>query len=243
MLARSLEEVLARRVDAAEERLVLAEDQGERAGQRKRDLVDDVGERRVGRQPHHLVAADVADVIGADDDVGRRAAVGVGRPDADGDARQAGDRLDAPDDLRRPVAALETIEARREIGDAQLRPLVVGEDGLDDRGVAHIVGLGLDQPGQHDVAEPLLLVARQEARKDRIGIEVRKAPPDDARVAVDERRGAAVADQREIEVLLARLPLRSRQAPLLSANFASHARTSPGLANTPLAPGRGRPTE
>ena len=35
------------------------------------------------------------------------------------DARQAGDRLDAAEDLRRIEDALEALEARREIGDAQ----------------------------------------------------------------------------------------------------------------------------
>jgi hypothetical protein len=130
------------RVDGAEERIVLAEDQRHRTGQREGDLVDDIGQRRVRRQAQDLRAADVADVIGADDDVLRRPAVVVRRPHADGDARQAGERLDAADDLRRPVLAFVAIEPRREIANADFSAMNVGEDRLDDRGVAHIARLG-----------------------------------------------------------------------------------------------------
>ena len=38
-------------------------------------------------------------------------------------------------------------------------PFVVGEDRLDDRRIADIARLGLNQPSEHDVAEALLLVA------------------------------------------------------------------------------------
>ncbi len=243
VLPRPLEEVPAGGVDAGQEWFVLAEDQRQRARQGKGDLVDDVGQWRIGRQPHHLFAADVADVIGADDHVGRGTAVSMGRANPNGEARQTGDRLDAPDDLRRPIASLEPIEARREIGHVQPRPFLVGEDGFDDRRVARIARLGLDEPGERDVAEPFFLVPSQQTRKNGIGIEVGKAPPDDPGVAVDQSRGAAVADQCKIEVLLARLPLRHRHSTLLSANSASHARTSLGRANMARAPGRSRPTE
>ena len=56
MLPRPLEKVPAGRIDSAEERFILAEDQRHRPRQRKGDFIDDVGERRVGRQPHDLGA-------------------------------------------------------------------------------------------------------------------------------------------------------------------------------------------
>ena len=56
-----------------------------------------------------------------------------------------------------------------------------------------------------------------------------KAPPDDPGVAVDQSCGAAVADQRQIEVLPARLAF-GRHAPAPpSANLASQSRTSLGM--------------
>ena len=94
-------------------------------------------------------AADIADMVGADDGVGGSAAVVVGRAHADGDARQARHRLDAPNDLRRTESALEPVEARREIGDATACAVDVGQDRLDDRGVAQIARLGF-APGRRE---------------------------------------------------------------------------------------------
>ena len=42
----------------------------------------------------------------------------AGRPDADGDARQPGDRLDDADELRRAENPVEVAEARRKVSDA-----------------------------------------------------------------------------------------------------------------------------
>ena len=71
-VARAVEEFPARRVDGAQEGLILPEDQVDRTRKRERDLADDVGERRIGGQPKHLGPADVTDVIGADDHIRRR---------------------------------------------------------------------------------------------------------------------------------------------------------------------------
>ena len=78
----------------------------------------------------------------------------------------------------------------------------VGEHRLDDRGVAHVARLGLGKVGERDLAEAFLLVAGEQAREHRIGIEAGEAPPHDPGIAVDERGGAAVADQRQVEVLV-----------------------------------------
>ena len=146
MIAGPVEKFPARRVDGAQERIVLAEDQVHRTREREGDLVDDVGERRVGGQPQNLRAADVADVIGADDDVRRRASVIVGRPHADGDARQAGERFDAADDLRRPDTRVRIDRsAARNRRRAALAPLRVGQDRLDDRRIAHVARLASRQ--------------------------------------------------------------------------------------------------
>ena len=53
----------------------------------------------------------------------------------------------------------------------------------DDRRVAQVGASAGDRPLQHHVAEALLLVAGKQAREDGIGIEARKAPPQDAAAA------------------------------------------------------------
>ena len=211
------------------------------------DFLADVGERAVGGEAHDFVAADIADVVGADDEFLDWLPVVVRRPHADGDARQARDRLDAADDLRRTEGALVAVEARREVGDAHRGAARVGQHRLDDRGVAHIARRAAGEFRQHDVAKALLLVARQQPREHRVGIEARKAPPDDARAAVDERGDAAISDQRQIKALFARLSGRPQSALLAFAKAVSQARTpsgprrrrSPRVASGPLhRPGR-----
>ena len=165
------------------------------------------------------------------------------RPHTDDDARQAGERLDAADDLRRPVLAFESNEPRREIANANLGAMSVGEDRLDDRGVAHIARLGLSKVGKRDLAEAFLFVVGEQAREHRIGIEIGEAPPHDSGVAVDERGGAGVADQRQVEVLVLGLQASLHARFLRSANSASQSRTARGSGKTPVAPGRRLPTE
>ena len=184
----------------------------------------------------------VADVILADDKIGCRSTVTVGWAHPDRDPRQAGDRFDAPYDLRGPVYALEALEIRSEIGDADLAAIGVGQDRLDDRRVAHILRLGLDQVRERDIAEPFLLVAGQQPREDRIGIEVGIAPPHDPSVLIDKRRRAAVANQGQVEILFFCLRALGH-AVLPRANSASQPRTACGAGNAPIAPGRERPTE
>ena len=57
------------------------------------------------------------------------------------------------------------MEPRREIGNAHFGAMDVGQDRLDDRGVAHIARLGLRQVGERDLAEPFLLVVGEQAAR------------------------------------------------------------------------------
>ena len=237
VVAGAIEEFPAGGVDAGHERLVLAEDQAHRPGERKGDFVDDVGQRRVGRQAQHLRTADVANVVGAADDHLGRTAVIVGRPHSDRDPRNAGHRLDPPDDLRRTERSLVEHEPRSEIRDAQRCAVAAGQDRLDDRRVSQVVRIDAPQVIDDDVAESLLLVARQQAREHRIAVEAREAPPDDARLAVDKCGDATVPDEGKVE----RLPQRGRVAHAEApprAKAARQPRTSLGLANVATTPGR-----
>src|ERR1700678_3095982 len=74
----AIEEFARSRVDGAEERVVLAEYEVHWPAQRKPDCDDNVGKRRVGREAQNLPPVQVADVIGADDKIGRRFTVAVG---------------------------------------------------------------------------------------------------------------------------------------------------------------------
>src|ERR1700722_840294 len=242
VIASTVEEFARSRIDGAEERIVLAEDEVNRPAQWERYFVDEVGKRRIGREAQNLPPVQVTNVIGADDKIGCPLAVTVGWAHPDRDPRQAGDRFYAPNDLRWSVYALEAFKIRSKIGDTHLSAICIGQDRLDDRGVAHVLLPSLDQVRKRDIAETFFLVAGQEPREDRIGIEVGITPPHDPGVLIDKGRGAAVSDQGQVEILF--FCLRALGHALVPrANSASHPRTACGLENEPIAPWRRRPTE
>ena len=243
VLTRAIEKLATGHVDRAEERIVLPENQIDGMGQYEVDLGRDVGQRRIRGQAHHLGAAEVADMIRSNDDFIDRATVVAGRPDFDRNARQAVQRLDAPYDLRRPERALVTIEPRREIRDAHLCAMRIRQNGFDNGGVAQVFCIGIDEIRERYLAKALLLVAREQSRKDGIGIETRKAPPNDASVTIDKSRNSAIADQSEIEILKFLLHLIAHERAICAAERASQPRTIEGSENTPLTPGLTWPTE
>ena len=59
-----------------------------------------------------------------------------------------------------------------------------------------------DQAVEHDVGEPLLLIAGEQPAEHGIAIETRKAPPHNASERIDQRDRAAVSDDGKIKVLL-----------------------------------------
>src|SRR4029077_14560452 len=130
-----------------------------------------------------------------------RPTIGMARANPNADARQPGDRGDPADQLRRPEDPFRARKARGKIGDADAAAVAILEFGLQNSGVAGITRLRFDLVGEDDIAEPFLLVTREQAAEDRVGVEPRKAPPDDAPGAVDQRRDPAIADEREIERL------------------------------------------
>ena len=199
VFARALEELARGGVDRRLEGLVRPQDQRDRLDQRERRLVHDIGEGGIGGDAQRVGAARIADVVRPAGTRGARAPVVERRPDPDLDARQAGHRLDAAEDLWRIEHTLETLEAGHEVGDAHGVAGAIAQRGLHDRGVAQIGALRGDRALQHHVAEALLDVAGQQARQDGIGIEAREAPPGDAPDGVHQRSGAAVADDREVE--------------------------------------------
>src|SRR5262249_43674983 len=92
---------------------------------------------------------------------------------------------------------------------------------------------------ENDVGEALLLVAGEQAREQGVAVVARKAPPDDARVRIDERCRPPVAEDGEIETVI------RHEARLWSAgaSCSSQARTSAGAAKQPSTPLALRPTE
>ena len=140
-------------------------------------------------------------MVGAERAGGERLAVVEGGAHPDPDARQAGNRLDPAIELGGIEDALEALEAGGEVGDAHGVAGVVANDGLHDRRVALVGGLGRGLPLHRNVAEALFLIAGQKPREDRVGIEARKAPPDDASARIDQSRCAAIADDRQVEGL------------------------------------------
>jgi len=128
----------------------------------------------------------------------KRVAVIVGRAEADGDARQSGDRLDHADELRGAEYAAELAIAGGKIRDAHGGPLPVGEHRRHHRGVAQVFRLEIGHVVEDDVGETLLLVTREQPAEDRVTVEAGIAPPHQARGRIDERSRAPVADDGKI---------------------------------------------
>src|SRR5262249_5242713 len=144
-------EFAAGRLEIVLELLVHPEDEMQRPRDDERRLALDVGQRRIGGEPDDDAFVEVPDVVAPDRMAGKRAAVIVRGADADRDARQAGDRLDDPDELRWPKNAPELPVAGRKIGDTDRAAALVGEDRRYDRGIAKILRLEVGHVVQHDV--------------------------------------------------------------------------------------------
>jgi hypothetical protein len=131
-----------------------------------------------------------------------RAAMVMGWADANADARQAGDRLDHPDELRRTVRSPEMIEARCEIGDLDRTPMAVAHRGRDDRSVAEVRRAGFDEVFEYDVGKTLLLGPCKQSAEHRIAVEARRAPPHDPCGRIDESSRAAIADHGKVQSIV-----------------------------------------
>ena len=169
-------------------------------------------------------------------------AVTRGRAEPDRDARQAGNRLDEAHELRRAEHAPVLFEARGKVGDPHGAALTIRQHGADHRGVAYVFGVRRHEAVEHDVGEPLLLVAGEQAAEHRIAVIAREAPPHDPRQRIDQRERAAVADHREIEVLLGCGDLGFRLVDVHRFSLpprtisAIQRRTSVGVSNVPAIP-------
>src|SRR6185312_5124367 len=193
-VARAVDEIAAGRLQIARERLVRTEYQMQRSCEDERRFAVDQRQWSVGRQAYDGAFSGIADVIAAERTLRQRLAVIAGRTHADGDARQAGHRLDDAEDLRRTKNPAELSEARDEVRDPDLAALVIGQERGDDRGVAHIFGLIFRQVVEHDVGESLVLFAGQQSREDRVAVETRITPPDDPRTRIDQGSRPSIAD-------------------------------------------------
>ena len=201
-----VEELARGRLDLGAQRLVRADEEGERLLDRERDALQHIGDRRVGGQADGLVCSDEADMVGAAGDLVRHLAETEARLHDDTYARAAGDPPDAADQLRRPKEALIADEARREIEDLQRIAVIVGKHRGEDRGVVEIALLaarhadhldGEDALFRHRIAilDPIV----DQRAEHRVAVEAREAAPDDPGLAVDQRGDGAVADDAEIE--------------------------------------------
>ena len=185
--------------DGRFEGFVRPQNERDRLHEAKRRLVREVGDGRIRGHAQRVSAPGEAHVVGADRPRGRLAPIVEGRPNADLDARQAGQRLNPAEDLRRIEHPLVALEARREVGDRQCVARLIPNDGLYDRRVAQVAGLVGDRTLHDDVAEALFLVAGQQAREYRIGIEARKAPPQQATLRIPERGRTTIANNGQVE--------------------------------------------
>ena len=126
----------------------------------------------------------------------------VHRADADADARQAGDRLDHPDELRWTVRPPEMIEARREIGDLDRAAMAVAHRGCNDRSVADVLRAAFGEVLEDDVGETIFLGPSEQPAEHRIAVEARKAPLHDPRCRIEESSRTTIADYGEVQSIV-----------------------------------------
>src|SRR6185295_8299253 len=255
VVARAVGEFAAGDVEIALERRIGAEHEMDRPRQHERRLAVEIGKRRIGGEADLDVAPAVADVVAAERAQHVRFAMPGGWAEANGDARQSGDRLDDADELRRAKGAPELIEARREVGNANRAALGVAQYRRDHGGVALVGGLRGNATVEQNVGEAFLVVACQQAAKNRFAVEARKAPPHDPRLRIDQRGGAAVADNGKVKALLRSSSVDGLLVHVHRASFLVclvclvcaipmiQRRTSRGASNTPASPCTSRPTE
>ncbi len=127
------------------------------------------------------------------------------------------------------MGAPELMEARREIRDPHRIAVAVGQHRRDDGRIAQILGMDVDHVLEHDVGEALFLGPRQQAGEQRVTVEAREAPPDDARRRIDQRGRAPVADHRQIEPEILRGCLHGETFSTAGAIRSSQPRTLCGV--------------
>ncbi|MCY1506738.1 hypothetical protein D9M68_409920 [compost metagenome] len=197
-LARGVGDAFEQRLVHAEHEVVLARDHEGLARQ-------DVRDRRVGVQPQGHVGPDIADVVAAARDLGRRRGAPLeARVERHADARRAGNGAHAAHHHERTEVARAAVKARREIGDLDALPRAVEQLRAQHGGVGLVPLLAggevldLDGPGAG------LLAGVQQRVEDRVAVEARQAAPDGAGARIDERAVGAVADHADIERRLGR---------------------------------------
>ena len=98
-------------------------------------------------------------MIAADGVVGELVAVIVRRAKTNGDARQAGHRLDHPNELRRPKHAAELAKTRGKVGDTDGAALAIGKNRRHDRGIAEVLRLEIGHVVENDIRKSFFFVA------------------------------------------------------------------------------------
>ena len=209
----------------ARHRLVGAENQCDRPVEHERRLAVDVGQRRIGGEPDDDVAARVADVVAAERTLGDRLAVAVRRPHADGDARQARHRLDDPHQLRRPERCGRKLRKRGAKSVMRTAPPWRSVSTVETMAVLRRYSDWLaTMPSSTTSEKPFSSSPATQPAEHRIAVEARIAPPHQAARRLDQRGGAAVADDGKIEPVVGpahrrspRLPLPLLPLPLMTA--------------------------
>ncbi len=167
----------------------------------ERQAVAHEAQRHIGGQAQHVVGQYPADVVAAPGGLGHAGTPVGQRARTHDDARVAGQRTHLADQADRPVEAVVLAPARREIDDFQGAAMLVAQHGAKDGGVGQVALFAVDHVLQLDAeVTAFLLVGAEQGAEGRVAIEGRQAAPDDARVFVDQRAEAAIADHAQIQI-------------------------------------------
>src|SRR5262245_16490346 len=161
----------------------------------------------------------------------------MGRTKADGDPRHAAGWLDDTDKLWWTESAAIDLETGREVGDANGAALAVDQISDNGRGIAHIIGARFNLAFEDDIGKTLLVVTGEQPAEHGITVVARQTPPHDAGRRIEQRRGTAVTDDREIESEICHAAV----CPLAARVFRA-SRTWAGFLNIPVRPGKRRLT-
>ena len=164
-------------------------------------MFDDVRDRGIRRQPQRIRRYSRADVVRAERDRRRFLAVARARQEADAHAWAARQLADDPHEADRSEDAAVLVEPRGEVDDFDPATVGVLHLGAQDRRVLEVVLPDRRSPFEFDVEPALRTVAVEQRAEHRVAVEPRHAHPHDARVRVDQRPDAGVADNREVKAL------------------------------------------
>src|SRR5512146_44975 len=177
---------------------VCPEQERNRVFQEKRGLLQNRGQRCIGRQPEGDRRRHISDVVATPGDFGTPRSIITGRTKTQRYSGTTGKSPDPPNQHHRPEPAAVLTEARGGIGDLNGAAMTIIKLRHQNGSVLQIVLLGAFAIRKFYSKEPIVVGFPEQGAEHRVAIEARKAAPDNVGPCVDQRANSAIADQGKI---------------------------------------------